>query len=97
MKIPKFCGKFEISWQKANIFTYLVLSELISKVFLVFVLGGQPGAGKAELIKQILVTFGDNFVVINGDEFRKMHPNFNELKIKYRKDYPKYTADFTRV
>lgn len=59
------------------------------------VLGGQPGAGKSELIKQILVTFGDNFVVINGDEFRKMHPNFNELKIKYGKDYPKYTADFT--
>ena len=37
LKIPKFCGKFKKSWQKANIFTYLFLSELISRViFLVF-------------------------------------------------------------
>jgi len=33
LKIPKFCGKFKISWQKANVFTYLFLSELMPRVF----------------------------------------------------------------
>ncbi len=44
MKITKFCNKFKISWQKANIFTYSFFSELIPRViFLVFMLHSDAG------------------------------------------------------
>jgi len=42
LKIPKFCGKFKKSWQKANIFTYLVLSELIPSVFFLVFMAKSP-------------------------------------------------------
>ena len=44
------------------------------------VLGGQPGAGKSVLIDNAKKEFDDNnVVIINGDEFRRMHPNLDEI------------------
>lgn len=37
------------------------------------ILGGQPGAGKSTYYNNYSV---DNFVIINGDDFRRFHPNF---------------------
>jgi len=55
LKIPKFCDKFKISWQKANIFTYLFLSELISRVFFLDVIVGSPNPFVVILIVVVLV------------------------------------------
>lgn len=37
----------------------------------VYLLGGQPGAGKTTLIEIINDLNNENIIVINGDEFRK--------------------------
>ena len=60
-----------------------------------YVLGGQPGAGKSSLVKIIRQNLERNVLVINGDEFRRYHPDFEEIQEKYGKDAPKYTAEFS--
>jgi zeta toxin len=59
-----------------------------------YVLGGQPGAGKSNLITLIQKRNNYNILVINGDEFRQYHPKFNEIQAEYGKDAPKHTAEF---
>lgn len=59
-----------------------------------FVLGGQPGAGKSQLIQKIRHRLNKNVIVINGDDFRKFHPDYEALQEKYAKDTPKHTAEF---
>ncbi|HEZ5741087.1 TPA: zeta toxin family protein [Neisseria meningitidis] len=59
-----------------------------------YVLGGQPGAGKSNLISLVEMENKGNVLVVNGDEFRKYHPQFNEIQEKYGKDAPKHTAEF---
>lgn len=59
-----------------------------------YVLGGQPGAGKSNLIENIAQQHNDNIVVVNGDEFRREHPRFAEIQEQYGKDAPKHTAEF---
>lgn len=39
-------------------------------------LAGQPGAGKTVLSTMMAETFDGNAVLINGDEYRRYHPNF---------------------
>ncbi len=58
-----------------------------------FILGGQPGAGKSGLTR--LIEENNEVIVINGDEFRKAHPYYLELKEKYGDDYVKYTSEFS--
>lgn len=62
------------------------------------VLGGQPGAGKSVLIKNAKKEFEDNnVVIINGDEFRRIHPNSKEILSKSESDYAFYTDADVRV
>ena len=51
-----------------------------------FVLGGQPGAGKSKMVSRLGAELDRNLLVINGDEFRRYHPNFDEIQA-----YPNYT------
>ena len=60
-----------------------------------FVLGGQPGAGKSNLIKMINAQLNGNVLVVNGDEFRRYHPNFDEIQAQYGKESAKHTAEFS--
>ena len=60
-----------------------------------FVLGGQPGAGKSNLLKQIENNLDGNVLIINADEFRRYHPQFDEIQAKYGDDAPKHTAEFS--
>ena len=60
-----------------------------------FVLGGQPGAGKSNLVQKIRAELNRNLLVINGDEFRRYHPDFDDIQAQYGKDAPKYTAAFS--
>ncbi len=59
-----------------------------------YVLGGQSGAGKFYLIEQVQKELNNNVLVINGDDFRKYHPNYRELQRERGKDSPKFTAAF---
>jgi len=60
-----------------------------------FVLGGQPGSGKSYLISKVCEELNDNVIVINGDDFRKFHPEYNMLQKVHGKDCVKYTAIFS--
>ena len=59
-----------------------------------YVLGGQPGAGKSDLIEKAKNLCYDNIIIISGDDFRKFHPDYKQLQEQYGKDSPKYTASF---
>ena len=47
-----------------------------------FVLGGQPGAGKTGLQKIMEAKCNGNLIVLNGDEFRELHPDYIALQEK---------------
>ena len=55
---------------------------------------GQPGAGKTALIKRIKEDYPEeDFVVIDIDEYRTIHPDFEEIK-QYRNDVIMFTNSF---
>ena len=60
-----------------------------------FVLGGQPAAGKSQRLNQIFKQLNGNVLIINADEFRRYHPQFDAIHAKYGDDAPKYTAEFS--
>ena len=60
-----------------------------------FVLGGQPGAGKSNLLEKIANHLDGNVLIINADEFRRYHPQFDEIQAHYGDDAPKHTAEFS--
>ncbi|MBO4285123.1 MAG: zeta toxin family protein [Alphaproteobacteria bacterium] len=62
----------------------------------VYILGGQPGAGKSVLTESVMKSLtDDNIISINGDEFRLWHPKAQEIFRKHQKMFAEYTdADF---
>ena len=64
----------------------------------VFILGGQPGAGKSVLTKRVYENFGSsNIVTINSDEFRLNHPQAQEIFALHDKDFAAYTDPDVRA
>lgn len=59
-----------------------------------YVLGGQSGSGKSYLIKEVREQLNNNVIVINGDDFRRFHPDYEKLQKEQGKDSPKFTAKF---
>src|SRR3712207_3562525 len=60
-----------------------------------YILGGQPGAGKSALVRNISLELKGNVVSINGDDFRKSHPKYPILWKEYGEDYVPHTASFS--
>lgn len=60
-----------------------------------FVLGGQPGAGKSELIALAKEAMNDNVIIINGDDFRYYHPDFKQIYKNHGDDFVMHTAKFS--
>ena len=59
-----------------------------------FVLGGQPGSGKSNLIRMAREICQNNIIIISGDDYRKYHSDYDFFQKEYGKDSPKYTAEF---
>ncbi len=60
---------------------------------LIFV-AGQPGAGKTALIKRVQKDYPDEtFVIVDIDNYRLYHPDFNEVK-NHKRDFIIYTNSF---
>lgn len=57
----------------------------------VFIFGGQPGAGKSLAMKR---TINEGVVIINGDEYRELHPNADTLK-RNPETFPEKTQQFS--
>lgn len=58
------------------------------------ILGGQSGAGKTALHELIKDKCNSKVAIINGDEYRRYHPNFNKLQSIYGDESVKYTQKF---
>ena len=50
----------------------------------VYILGGQPGAGKSGLERMINIK--GNYIPISGDDYRKDHPQYKQFNRIYGKD-----------
>lgn len=59
-----------------------------------YLLGGQSGAGKTTLHYLLKKRFNDNVIVVNGDEYRSMHPLYRELDRKHGAESVKHTAEW---
>ena len=57
-------------------------------------LGGQSGAGKTTIHRIKQKEFQGNIIVIDGDSYGSLHPNFLALQEKYGKDSVDYTKAF---
>ncbi|MBO5004630.1 MAG: zeta toxin family protein [Clostridia bacterium] len=63
-----------------NICKQKIESKKISKQPLCILLGGLPGAGKTNLVEQIQKEYKErDFVVIDTDDYRKLHPDYDIL------------------
>lgn len=57
-------------------------------------LGGQSGAGKTTIHRIKQKEFQGNIVIIDGDSYRSLHPNYLALQEEYGKDSVDYTKGF---
>lgn len=81
--------------QALNGILYTVLQNPIlspSGLPTAILLGGQSGSGKSTLHTIYREKLEGNVVVINGDEYRSLHPNFARIQSKYGLDAPAHTA-----
>lgn len=60
-----------------------------------YLLAGQPGAGKTVLSSYIAGLFNGNIILINGDEYRRYHPNYRNLYDAYGAESVKMTSPFS--
>ena len=60
-----------------------------------YILGGQPGAGKTSFFMNNPQT--ENFIVVNGDDYRKFHPNYNTITQYDIQDMPFLTQGFCNI
>ena len=59
----------------------------------VYILGGQPGAGKTS-IQTDLTQSNSDIIIINADSYRQHHPHFELIQAQHGDDSPKYTQPF---
>lgn len=60
-------------------------------------LAGQPGAGKTELSTMILSMLNGDAAFINGDDYRRYHPNYRKLYRELGSDSVQLTSKFSAV
>lgn len=58
-------------------------------------LAGQPGAGKTELSTMLVSQLDCGAAFLNGDEYRRYHPNYRELYSRYGFDSVQMTSAFS--
>ncbi len=61
------------------------------------ILGGQPASGKTALIRLILQEIhpDEDFIIINGDEFRSYHPDYLNFMQNFDRNAQDYTQSFS--
>jgi len=58
-------------------------------------LAGQPGAGKTVLSTMMLSSLNKDAVLVNGDDYRRYHPEYRTLYEKYGSDAVAMTSPFS--
>ncbi|OCL23357.1 hypothetical protein A9G07_06140 [Gilliamella sp. wkB72] len=60
-----------------------------------YIVGGQPGAGKSDLLKLAEKETNNNIIIINPDEYRMFHPKYKEIQHQYGDEASKHTGLFS--
>lgn len=58
------------------------------------IVGGQPGSGKSQLLNLALHDFNNNIFIANLDDFKKFHPQVEQIKRLHERNYSDLTAQF---
>lgn len=72
----------------------LTRGKIISASPQAILLGGQSGAGKTTIHRIKQREFQGNIIIIDGDSYRSLHPNYLVLQEEYGKDSVDYTKTF---
>lgn len=79
---------------KEDVFDYVFTDQVPVAQPKAFILAGQPGAGKTGLkkaVKEFFEQTGETFIVIDPDDFRSLHPKYEE----YNREDDTKTAEWT--
>lgn len=76
------------------VFRYAVQEKTPAAHPKAYILGGQPGAGKTSLQKELLRKCGYNAIIINGDEYRKLIPEHEQVARMPESRYAPITQKF---
>ncbi|MBR3722135.1 MAG: zeta toxin family protein [Selenomonadaceae bacterium] len=60
-----------------------------------YMIVGQPGAGKSTLASYFTNKHDKNIIFINGDDFRKYHPNYDEIYTVVGDNFIEFTKEFS--
>ena len=60
-------------------------------------LAGQPGAGKTMLSSLMLPSLDKDAVLVNGDDYRRYHPDYRTLYEQYGSDAVAMTSPFSNA
>lgn len=72
----------------------LTRGKVVSSESKAILLGGQSGAGKTTIHRIKQKEFQGNIIIIDGDSYRSLHPNYLLLQETYGKDSVDYTKEF---
>lgn len=73
----------------------LTRGKTISEQPKAILLGGQSGAGKTSIHRIKQKEFQGNIIIVDGDSYRSLHPNYLALQEEYGKDSVDYTKEFS--
>ena len=77
-----------------DVWNIISAGNLSSSLPTLYLLGGQPGAGKSQALERCDLLESKNILKINGDDYRPFSEIFDYCNKTYGKDAPKYTAGF---
>jgi UDP-N-acetylglucosamine kinase len=75
-----------------DIYGYLTQNHDLLKRKCAYILGGQPGSGKSNYFKGN--SESKNCIILNGDDYRKFHPKYDNIIAHGQQDMPSRTQNF---
>lgn len=102
MEIDELKEKFKLSNAEFDEIQNLIINIYTANVSpsaspTIIILGGQPGAGKSELITaahRLASVNKERIVTCNADDYRDFHPNADEIKEKHEEYYSTITVEY---
>jgi hypothetical protein len=74
----------------------LLITGIPQTAPIAIILGGQPACGKSGIINKLKEN-DQNFMVINGDEYREYHPDYDNLIRNHPQQFPTDTQNFSNI
>lgn len=92
MKDGEYFTEEEFNFAYSNIYKSLLADQTIKRQKSAFILGGQPGSGKSVFYKNNFEF--QKYILINGDDYRKQHPHFEDIAQKDIQNMSQRTQSF---